>query len=104
MRITDLIEDEKKETKYSTNYEIKPNEKTISNTKRWFYAIITTIISMIICSFLIAFIFEQENSFAFFIGAGISYYAGRYVYNNFKKKENNPDNLVGESDKNDTIQ
>jgi len=57
--------------------------------KKWIFAIITTLVSMIVCSTLIVLVFGKTSSITLFIGAGISYFAGRYVYNHFKNQENN---------------
>jgi len=56
--------------------------------KKWVIAIITTIVSMIICSTLIVLIFGKTSSITLLIGAGISYYSGRYVFKHCKNQEN----------------
>jgi len=57
--------------------------------KKWVFAILATIIAMIICSTLIVLIFGNTTTLTLIIGAGISYHTGRYVYNYFKEKSEN---------------
>lgn len=57
--------------------------------KKWLFAILATILAMIICSTLIVLIFGETTSITLLIGAGISYYTGRYVYKYFNEKNNN---------------
>lgn len=55
--------------------------------KEWILAVLAAIVSMIIVTTLIVLIFGKPNTIGLFIGAGISYYIGQFVFKHFKTQE-----------------
>jgi hypothetical protein len=49
---------------------------------------------MIVCSTLIVLFFGETTSITLIIGAGISYYTGRYVYKYFSKRPSKKKNVI----------
>jgi hypothetical protein len=62
--------------------------------KKWILAIIATVLTMIATSALIVLVFGETSGIPLIIGAGISYYTGRYVYKRIDKS-----NSVNKSNK-----
>lgn len=54
--------------------------------KKWIFALLTTILMMLITASLIVLLFGETSAITLIIGAGISYYTGRFVYKYFDKK------------------
>jgi Kef-type K+ transport system membrane component KefB len=57
--------------------------------KKWLFAIIAALLTTVICFTFIVLIFGETTNITLFIGAGISYYTGRYVYKYFNEKDKN---------------
>lgn len=53
--------------------------------KKWFIAILTAVIAMLVCSTLIVLFFGNATATTLLIGAAISYYTGLYMFNNHTK-------------------